>query len=60
MSFAGSVAEWLLRPAGKQGIAGSIPVGGIFFSLRSRSLQLGKAHANEIKNDIHSELWMQT
>ena len=27
-----SVAEWLERNAGKQGVAGSIPVGGIYFN----------------------------
>ena len=42
--------------AGKQGVAGSIPGGGIHyhfeFSLISRWKQLGEDHTSEIKHDI--------
>ena len=31
MSFTVPIAEWLERNAGKQGVAGSIPGGGIYF-----------------------------
>ena len=44
----------LKRQYGKQGVAGSIPSGGIFilnFSLGSRHSQLGGTFANEIKHD---------
>ena len=56
-----SIADWLERRAGKQGVAGSIPGGGtefrLIFSLSSHGLhvQLGEDHTNEIKHGIHPE-----
>ena len=57
MSLTVSVTEWLEQHAGKQGVAGSIPVEAYIFilnfSLTSRCSKLGKAYTNEIKHDIH-------
>ena len=59
MSISLPIAEWLEGHAGKQGVAGSIPGGGIHFilkcSLTERCSHPDEDHTNEIKHDIHQE-----
>ena len=59
MSLTILIAKRLEQHAGKQGGAGSIPGGGIYFhsefSLIFRYSQLGEAYKNEIKHNIHPE-----
>ena len=60
MSLSLPIAEWLEGHAGKQGVAGSIPGGGIhyhfeIFAKTERHLHPGEDHTNEIKHDIHPE-----
>ena len=59
MSLTVQMAELLEGHAGKQGVAGSIPDGGIHyifnFPLTSRWSQRDDDHTHEIKHDIHPE-----
>ena len=59
MSISLPIAEWIEGHARKQGVAGSIPGGGIHyhlkFSLTERCSHPGEYHTNEVKHDIHPE-----
>ena len=63
MSLTIPISKSLEQHAGKQGGAGSIPGGGIYFhfefSLIFRCSQLVEAYTNKIKHNIHPEEWMQ-
>ena len=51
------IAEWLEGHAGKQGVAGSIPGGGIHYHFEifanGTLFNPGEDHTDEIKHDIH-------
>ena len=59
MSISLPMAEWLEGHSGKQGVAGSIPGGGIHYHFEISLTELcshpGKDHTNEIKHNIHPE-----
>ena len=59
MSISLPIAEWLEGHARKQGVAGSIPGGGIHYHFEifsnGRCSHPGEDHTNEIKHDIHPE-----
>ena len=56
MSISLPMADWLEGHAGKQGVAGSIPRGGIHYHFEIfANGTLFTSRTNEIKHDIHRE-----
>ena len=59
MSSTAPMAEWLEGHAGKQGVAGSIPGGGIYYHFEFFAyipvITARRRPYNEIKHDIHPE-----
>ena len=59
MSISLPIAEWLEGHARKQGVAGSIPGGGMHYHfeifVNGTLFTSGEDHTNEIKHDIHPE-----